>query len=91
MEGLGTKKQSEALEELRNKGSDLALEGNFGQALQMWDRVLRVEPDNAEVQELRAQVYLEMDQPWNAIQAATRVRPNSCLRHMSTGKSPPVC
>mmetsp|Transcript_37700 Transcript_37700/g.82007 ORF Transcript_37700/g.82007 Transcript_37700/m.82007 type:complete len:214 (-) Transcript_37700:48-689(-) len=72
MEGLNSQQRSEALEELRNKGSDLALEGKFGQALQTWDRILRVEPDNAVVHELRAQVYLEMDETWHSIQAATR-------------------
>eukprot|EP00959_Pyramimonas_sp_CCMP1952_P421131 8821924-Pyramimonas_sp.AAC.1 len=84
MEGLNTQQRTEALEKLREQGSDLALEGKFGQALQIWDRILRIEADNAVVHELRAQVYLEMDQPWSAVQAATRLhhRANTGVKNL---------
>eukprot|EP00242_Pyramimonas_sp_CCMP2087_P011056 CAMPEP_0198207684 /NCGR_PEP_ID=MMETSP1445-20131203/11117_1 /TAXON_ID=36898 /ORGANISM="Pyramimonas sp., Strain CCMP2087" /LENGTH=131 /DNA_ID=CAMNT_0043880807 /DNA_START=270 /DNA_END=662 /DNA_ORIENTATION=- len=71
-EGSNQASNVDALEALRNTGSELALAGKYGQALNVWDRVLRTNPNNAVVHEQRAQVYLEIDAPWSAIQAATR-------------------
>jgi predicted Zn-dependent protease len=56
---------------LQAEGCTLAEEGNFAGALVRWDQAIRLTPDRAVLHELRAQVLIEMDQVFPAVQAAT--------------------
>lgn len=57
---------------LQEEGNALAQEGQFPQALQKWGAALALTPARGRLHESRAQVFLEMGDTWQAVQAATR-------------------
>ena len=57
----------------QERGSECALQGDHSAAIRAWDSALALLPDNAAVlHELKAQVYLERDRAWDAVQSASK-------------------
>lgn len=47
-------------------------EGRYEEALGKWEAALSIVPENAVIHEQKAQVFLEIGDPWKALMAATR-------------------
>ncbi|CAF2060722.1 hypothetical protein HID58_071941 [Brassica napus] len=56
----------------RAQGDKLAEEGRYEEALGKWEAALSIVPENAVIHEQKAQVFLEIGDPWKALMAATR-------------------
>ncbi|CAF2223009.1 hypothetical protein HID58_028858 [Brassica napus] len=56
----------------RAQGDKLAEEGRYEEALGKWEAALNIGPQNAIIHEQKAQVFLEIGDPWKALMAATR-------------------
>ncbi|CAN7131639.1 unnamed protein product [Brassica rapa subsp. narinosa] len=56
----------------RAQGDKLAEEGRYEEALGKWEAALNIVPQNAVIHEQKAQVFLEIGDPWKALMAATR-------------------
>lgn len=69
---VGASPQAAQVARLREEGNAFAEEGSYGKALSRWDAALALDPCQAVLQEQRAQVLLELGNPWPAVQAATR-------------------
>ncbi|CAB4266841.1 unnamed protein product [Prunus armeniaca] len=54
------------------EGTKLAEGGKYREALGKWEAALMLMPENAVLHEQKAQVLLEIGDPWNAVKAATR-------------------
>ena len=50
----------------------LMKEGRYEEALGKWEAALNIVPQNAVIHEQKAQVFLEIGDPWKALMAATR-------------------
>ncbi|KAJ0256555.1 TPR_REGION domain-containing protein [Hirschfeldia incana] len=59
-------------ESFRSQGDKLAEEGRYEEALGKWEAALNIVPENAVVHEQKAQVFLEIGDPWKALKSATR-------------------
>ncbi|KAF8103181.1 hypothetical protein N665_0188s0132 [Sinapis alba] len=59
-------------ESFRSQGDKLAEEGRYEEALGKWEAALNIVPENAVIHEQKAQVFLEIGDPWKALKAATR-------------------
>ncbi|KAG2252817.1 hypothetical protein Bca52824_082953 [Brassica carinata] len=59
-------------ESFRAQGDKLAEEGRYEEALGKWEAALNIVPENAVIHEQKAQVFLEIGDPWKALKAATR-------------------
>ncbi|XP_011027429.1 PREDICTED: tetratricopeptide repeat protein 33 [Populus euphratica] len=53
-------------------GNKLAEDGKYREALGKWEAALNLMPGNAVLHEQKAQVLLEIGDPWSALKAATR-------------------
>lgn len=75
----------------QERGSECALQGDHSAAIRAWDSALALLPDNAAVlHELKAQVYLERDRPWDAVQSASKaasLEPSWPEGHVTLGRS----
>ncbi|KAJ4884647.1 Tetratricopeptide repeat (TPR)-like superfamily protein [Raphanus sativus] len=56
----------------RSQGDQLAEEGRYEEALGKWEAALNIVPENAVVHEQKAQVFLEIGDPWKALKSASR-------------------
>lgn len=56
----------------RSQGDQLAEEGRYEEALGKWEAALNIVPENAVVHEQKAQVFLELGDPWKALNSASR-------------------
>lgn len=56
----------------RSQGDKLAEEGRYEEALGKWEAALNIVPENAVVHEQKAQVFLELGDPWKALNSASR-------------------
>ncbi|CAK8570312.1 unnamed protein product [Lathyrus sativus] len=54
------------------QGDKLAMEGKYREALGKWEAALTLAPDVPALHEQKAQVLLEIGEPWTALKAATR-------------------
>ncbi|KAI5394362.1 uncharacterized protein LOC127092619 [Lathyrus oleraceus] len=54
------------------QGDNLAMEGKYREALGKWEAALTLAPDVPALHEQKAQVLLEIGEPWTALKAATR-------------------
>ncbi|KAG2324371.1 hypothetical protein Bca52824_007099 [Brassica carinata] len=50
----------------------ISIEGRYEEALGKWEAALNIVPENAVIHEQKAQVFLEIGDPWKALKAATR-------------------
>ena len=75
----------------QERGSESALQGDHSAAIRAWDSALALLPDNAAVlHELKAQVYLERDRAWDAVQSASKaasLAPSWPEGHVTLGRS----
>ncbi|KAL8485404.1 hypothetical protein ACS0TY_027635 [Phlomoides rotata] len=58
--------------EFEAQGNKLAEEGKYREALGKWEAAITLMPEKAVLHEQKAQVLLELEEPWNALKAATR-------------------
>ncbi|KAI9113112.1 hypothetical protein K1719_015637 [Acacia pycnantha] len=59
-------------QEFQAQGDKLAEDGKYGEALGKWESALSLTPEVAVLHEQKAQVLLEIGDPWNALKAAMR-------------------
>ncbi|XP_021896510.1 tetratricopeptide repeat protein 33 [Carica papaya] len=59
-------------ESFQLQGNKFAEEGKYPEALGKWEAALNLIPENAKLQEQKAQVLLEIGDAWKALKAATR-------------------
>ncbi|KAJ4700792.1 Tetratricopeptide repeat 33 [Melia azedarach] len=59
-------------ESFQAQGNKLAEEGKYREALGKWEASLNLMPENAVLQEQKAQVLLEIGDAWSALKAAAR-------------------
>ena len=75
----------------QERGAESALRGDHSAAIRAWDSALALSPDNAAVlHELKAQVYLERDRAWDAVQSASKaasLAPSWPEGHVTLGRS----
>ncbi|XP_050227777.1 uncharacterized protein LOC126677270 [Mercurialis annua] len=55
-----------------SQGNNLAQDGKYREALGKWEAALNLVPANAVLHEQKAQVLLEIGDPWSALKSATR-------------------
>ena len=76
---------------LQERGSESALRGDHSAAIRAWDSALALSPSSAAVlHELKAQVYLERDRAWDAVQSASKaasLAPSWPEGHVTLGRS----
>ncbi|KAJ4884651.1 Tetratricopeptide repeat (TPR)-like superfamily protein [Raphanus sativus] len=60
------------VDSFRSQGDKLAEEGRYEEALGKWEAALNIVPENAVVHEQKAQVFLELGDPWKALKSASR-------------------
>ncbi|XP_071502117.1 tetratricopeptide repeat protein 33-like [Diadema antillarum] len=75
---------------LRTEGETLAEAGRYWEAISKWDEALQLTPGSAELNEMKAQVLMELQEVYPAVEAAhqaTTANPRWWIAHQTLGRA----